>query len=637
MTRFHQNEWRAARFGAAVVAVALATAVRAAFDDFFTDNVYAPFFFATLLVTVFAGSGPGALATVLSALASVYFFLPPKRSFAIVLPEDVVQTLLFVCIGMAIAIIAAWIRARQRAAMEAELARARILLREETNESLQQSEQRYRSLFETSRDGIVTMDKEGRIQEANPAYREKLGYTMDELRKLGRQDVTSPACHAAETRILLERVLPGGDSGEYEAEYVCKDGSVFPVSVRTWSVHDGGGKVVGFRAFVRDITERKRAEDALRAADRRKDEFLATLAHELRNPLTPMRSAVYLLREDVAVPDKRDRALSLLAMIDRQVENLIRFVDDLFDVSRLAFSAIELKMERIDLMEVLRRAVETARPRIAAGRHDLLLRLPQEPLFLSGDFARLNQVFAGLLDNAAKYTAPAGVISLVVEREKDFVVVTVRDSGAGVPRELLSMIFERFTQVDKALGRAHGGAGIGLALARSVIEAHGASIVAESEGPGCGSAFIVRLPLQRREPEDLRGTPGPSPEAVARRALVVDDEHDVADSVALLLEDIGATVSVAYSGAAAIEQLRMIKPDIVFLNLAMPHMDGYETARCIRALPEGRDIMLVALSGWEKNAVAERVMEAGFNGCLPKPVERRALIEAMRARGPKKA
>lgn len=618
---------RAAPYAAALVAVLIATATRDAFEDFFADNTYTPYFFATLFVTVFAGPGPGALATMLSALSAVYIFLPPSHSFSIVLPEDVFQTGLFICVGLLVSGVAAWIRRGQRAKLEAELARARFLLREEANESLQQSEQRYRSLFETSRDGIVTADKEGRIQEANAAYCEMLGYTMDELRAINRGDLTPPAWRDFENRILKERVLAGEDSGEYEKEYVRKDGRVFPVSVRAWPVEDASGKVVGMRALVRDITERKRAEDALRAADRRKDEFLATLAHELRNPLTPIRNAVYLLREDVGVPDKKQRALDQLAMIDRQVDHLLRFVDDLFDVSRLAFSDIELKKARVDLVDILRQARESARPRIAAGRHDLLWKLPDAPVFIDGDFTRLAQVFAGLLDNAAKYTAPEGVISLVAEIEKEFAVVTVRDSGAGVPPDMLPLIFERFTQVDRALGRSHGGAGIGLALGRSVVELHGGSIEAHSEGSGCGAAFIVRLPLSRTEPRHAAAA-RPS-KAAARRALVVDDEPDIADSLALLLEELGATAAAAYSGAAALERVRMFKPEIVFLNLAMPHMDGYATARGIRALPEGRETTLVALTGSEKRAVAEKLDAAGFDACLTKPAGREELQAAL--------
>jgi PAS domain S-box-containing protein len=391
------------------------------------------------------------------------------------------------------------------------------------------------------------------------------------------------------------------------------------------------GRATRLVGTAQDITERKRVEEALKAADRRKDEFLATLAHELRNPLAPIRNAIHVLRHDARSTLKEPRDLTLLAMIERQVDHLIRLVDDLLEVSRITRGKIDLKKEDLDLRDVLRHAVETAGPSIERGGHSLVVDLCPESLIVNGDPVRLSQVFTNLLNNAAKYTEHGGSVSLAAERRGGEAVVTVRDSGVGIPTEMLPRVFDLFTQVDRSLGRAQGGLGIGLALVRSLLQLHGGTVEAQSEGLGRGSAFIVRLPALGQFVAEIamRDSSGQSRETPSRRVLVVDDDHDVADSLAMFLETFGAEVRVAYSGAEGVEALGAFRPELVFLDLGMPGMDGYETARRMRALPEGRDVAMVALTGWGQEQVYERARDAGFDRQLTKPAGLEAIQELL--------
>lgn len=576
-------------------------------------------FFLTMLTTIGAGPGAGVLTTIFGAAVGGFFFLEPRGSLEIEPVADVVRLSVFMAFGLVFPLGVGWYGHRQRKLVAAEIGRTRSLLREEANETLRESEERYRRLFETSRDGIATFDLHGQIQDANPALMSMLGYTLEELRTLGFLDITPERWRESEERILRERILPFGDSGEYEKEYVCKDGAVFPASIRAWPIHDAQGNIVGFRAFVRDITERKRAQEALRAADRRKDEFIATLAHELRNPLSPIRNVIYVLRREAA--PLRQRENDLLAMAERQVEHLIRLVNELLDLSRISRGKIELKKSSFDLRKVLRHAIETTQPALQASGHALQTEFPGLPLTVHGDFVRLAQVFTNLLDNAVKYTDHGGRILIVAERRGEEAVVTVRDTGVGIPPDMLPDIFDYFAQVDRTLGRAKGGLGIGLALVRSLLRLHGGDVEAQSDGVGCGSAFVVRLPVAPGETAHPAKLARAVARREARRVLVIDDERDVADSFAALLGQLGAVAAAAYSGEAGVARLPDFQPEIVLLDLGMPGLDGFETARRIRALPEGRDILLVALSGWGKDQVAARVRAAGFDRHLTKPAE----------------
>ena len=368
-----------------------------------------------------------------------------------------------------------------------------------------------------------------------------------------------------------------------------------------------------------DITERKETEDTLRENDRRKDEFLATLAHELRNPLSPIRNALQVLRmktpEDETVRWGQD-------VIDRQVSHLTRLIDDLLDVSRITRNRIELRKERIALAEVVRSAVESSQPLIDREGHHLELQLPAAPLYVEGDFVRLTQVVLNLINNAAKYTPPHGQIRVSAEREGSQIVLSVADNGIGLTADDLAHIFDMFYQAEAGRNRAQSGLGIGLTLVRQLVEKHGGQICAQSPGPGLGSCFRITLPALPPDPsESPSANVVPGSGTARRRILVVDDNHDAAESLTMLLELSGHEVEMAHDGAAAVEAVERFGPEVVFMDLGMPVLNGYEAAEQIRRLPLPRQPWLVALTGWGQEEHLRRAREAGFNAHLTKPVE----------------
>ncbi|MFO0809323.1 MAG: PAS domain S-box protein [Gemmataceae bacterium] len=379
-----------------------------------------------------------------------------------------------------------------------------------------------------------------------------------------------------------------------------------------------------------DITERKRVEEALRDADRRKDEFLAMLAHELRNPLAPIRNSLHILRMGSPQESATD---CVTEMMERQVNHMVHLVDDLLEVSRISRGKIELRLEPVEVAGVVRTAVETSRPLIDAGGHQLALAIPAEPLTLKGDFVRLTQIVANLLNNAAKYSDAGGQIWLSVRREKDGVAISVKDTGQGIPPDMIPRIFDLFMQVDRGPHRTRDGLGIGLTLVKSLVEMHGGSVVAHSEGLGRGSEFVVRLPLWKEgggSAKDKKRASNsvssfvlhPSP---LRKVLVVDDNRDAAESLGVLLKLLGADVKVVFSGPDALEALATYKPAVVLLDIGMPGMDGHEVARRIRQQPDAKDVTLIALTGWGQEEDRLRSESAGFDYHLIKPADVNAL------------
>jgi signal transduction histidine kinase len=378
---------------------------------------------------------------------------------------------------------------------------------------------------------------------------------------------------------------------------------------------------------------RRRAEQ-LAEMDRRKDEFLATLAHELRNPLAPLQNSLHVLR----MSGGGGPAERVHEMMERQVSHMVRLVDDLLEVSRITRGKIELRRERVELAAVVRSAVETSRPLLDSARHRLAVALPPEPLFLDADPVRLSQVIANLLNNAAKYTEEGGQVWLTARREGAEAAVSVRDSGLGIPPEMLPRVFDLFAQVDRTLKRSQGGLGIGLSLVRTLVEMHGGRVEARSEGPGRGSEFTVRLPLapegpaaEDRPPGERRMPAGPCPQ----RVLVVDDHRDSADSLGMVLKFLGADAHVVYDGASALEALRTYRPEVVFLDIGMSGMDGHEVARRVRQEPGFGDVVLVAMTGWGQEEDRRRSRAAGFDHHLVKPASAevlQALLASLPAR-----
>jgi PAS domain S-box-containing protein len=473
------------------------------------------------------------------------------------------------------------------------------------------------AVVESSEDAILTKDLDGIITSWNRGARAIYGYTAEEV--VGRHvGLLVPPDRPDEVPAIMERLKRGERIEHYETVRRRKDGQRLDMSVTISPVKDGRGRIIGASAIARDITARKRAEDELREADRRKSEFLAMLAHELRNPLAPLRNGLHIMR---LAGDHGGTAAEARAMMERQLEHMIRLIDDLLDLSRITSGKIELRRERVELATVVQSAVETSRPLIEAAGHELTVTLPPGPAFVYADPTRLAQVFANLLNNSAKYTERGGHIWLTAERQGSDVVVKVKDTGVGIAPEMLPKVFDMFTQADRSLDRSQGGLGIGLSLVRRLVEMHGGRVEAHSDGPGKGSEFVVRLsavlspgPGPRRADGDLQRSP-------RYRILVVDDNKDSARSLALLLKMTGHNTRTAHDGLEAVAAAKRFRPDVVLLDIGLPKLNGYDACRSIRAQPWGQGMILIALTGWGQEDDRRRSKEAGFNFHLVKPLD----------------
>jgi CheY-like chemotaxis protein/two-component sensor histidine kinase len=392
------------------------------------------------------------------------------------------------------------------------------------------------------------------------------------------------------------------------------------------------------RILQAEMAERERLEQALRAADRKKDEFLAMLAHELRNPLAPLRNALARLQRPGL---SEEGTAQSLAMMTRQITLLSRLVDELIDISRITSGRIELMKEPVELQTIIDSALEVARPLIEQRGHRLSLTVPEHPVELGADRTRVAQVLSNLLHNAAKYTEPNGDISLTATTEADEVVITVRDSGIGIEPEMISSIFDMFMQVDRSFERSQGGLGIGLTLAQRLVELHGGRLEARSQGLGHGAEFTVRLPVTHVErtaatqAQPARAEPQPAgAEKVNRRIIVADDNADYAESTAIILRMEGHEVHSAYDGMQTVELCEALRPEVVLLDIGLPKLNGYEAARRIRAMDGMDRALLVAISGWGQRRDRELAQAAGFDQHLVKPVDPDVLLQLIATRSP---
>jgi signal transduction histidine kinase/ActR/RegA family two-component response regulator len=426
---------------------------------------------------------------------------------------------------------------------------------------------------------------------------------------------------------IIKRLKRGERVDDLETVRVRKDGSRVEVSLSISPIKDATGVVVGASKIARDITERKRAEEALREADRRKDRFLALLAHELRGPLAPLSNTLEILKRAADTELVRQSG----ATMERQLHQMTRLIDDLLDTGRISQGKLDLRRKQVELASVIHQAVEACRPAIESARQEIVVTLPHRPAYLDADSMRLAQVFGNLLSNASKYSDPGSRIALTAEQQGGDVVVSVKDTGIGIPSGMLDTIFDMFTQVDQSLERTRGGLGIGLTLVRQLVELHGGSVQAFSEGLGRGSEFVVRLPVlsaapksQPREAVTSTGSP-----TSGHRILVVDDNRDAAGSLAMLLQMTGNETHIAYDGVEAVHAAETFKPDVVLLDIGLPKLNGYDTCRRIREQPWGKDMMLIALTGWGQEADRQRSRDAGFDGHLVKPVDYAALMKLL--------
>lgn len=491
-------------------------------------------------------------------------------------------------------------------------------------------------------DGVIATDSEGRVTFMNSIAEELTGWNerdatgkrLEEvfhiINEESRQDVENPALRA-----LREGKIMGLAN---HTLLIAKNGVEWPIDDSAAPIRRRTGEVRGAILVFREIRERKAQEQtllrqaaALAEADQRKDEFLATLAHELRNPLSPISNAIQLLP---LVQDSPAELADLHGIMQRQVHQITRLLDDLMDVSRITRGKFELRKERTDVRGLLSSAIESIQPFMTERQHNLTLNVPETPLYVEADAARLTQVFGNILNNAAKYMDRGGLVEVRVEPCPGAVQVSIRDNGPGIPPEMLSDVFEMFRQVDGTLERAHGGLGIGLTLVKRIVEAHGGSVEARSKGQGTGAEFVITLPLAadtdgaeaapRRELRQLNNLP-------RHRVLVVDDTEASAQTLALMLRAIGQEVNTAFDGESAIKAARDLKPEVIFLDVAMPHMNGYEVARRLRATEDLPKPLLVALTGYGQEEDRRRAFEAGFDHHLVKPATVSALEQLLGA------
>lgn len=490
-------------------------------------------------------------------------------------------------------------------------------------EALRESEERFRMLADNMSQLAWTCDTLGNCTWYNQRWLDYTGLTFEDTKGWNWSKVQHPD-HLERVVARVQRSAETGEPWDDTFPLRGKDGEYRWFLSRAVPIRNEAGEIVRWFGTNTDVTERIRLEEALKDADRRKDEFLAMLAHELRNPLAPIRNSLHIMRLTAQQSPAAERVAE---MMERQVNHMVRLVDDLLEVSRISRGKIELRKAPVEVAAVVRSAVETSRPLIEAGGHQLAVAIPPEPLVLEGDLVRLTQVVANLLNNAAKYSEPGGQIWLAVRREGGGVAISVRDAGRGIPPNMLPRVFDPFVQVDRDPSRAQGGLGIGLTLVKSLVEMHGGSVEAYSKGPGHGSEFVVRLPLGAAS--FISPVPGNSagPPAVLapRRVLVVDDNQDAAESLGMLLKLLGADVRVAYSGPDALEAIVTYKPAVVLLDIGMPGMDGHEVARRIRQQPECQDVTLIALTGWGQEDDRRRSQSAGFDYHLIKPADVSAL------------
>ncbi|MCC7418879.1 MAG: response regulator [Planctomycetaceae bacterium] len=502
--------------------------------------------------------------------------------------------------------------------------RDHLELQERQAAALRESENRFRTLVEQVRDyAIFSTDLKGIATTWNEGVERVLGFSEEEFVGV---DVTSriftPEDVAAgiPERELKEAATHGSAGNDRWMRR--KDGSRFFAMGATTGLRDGVGALIGFSKVMRDATDWRNAVDALRQADRQKDEFLAMLAHELRNPLAPIRSGLSLLQLE-----KPDETLELM---QHQVDHLVRLVDDLLDVSRIVQGKIALRVETVDLASVLLRSIDVVRPIIKRQQQEMRVSLPTETIWLRADPVRLTQVVENLLHNASKYTPAGGSIEISAHLNSDGVVIAVKDTGIGIEPDLLPRVFDLFTQSSRALDRAQGGLGIGLTLVRTLVAMHGGHVAADSPGLGMGSTFSVQLPTVPG-PTERVAPPRDAESSVPLRVMAVDDNVGAASLLGRLIRKLGNhEVELAHDGPTLLSRVAEFRPDLILLDIGLPGMDGYQVARALRRQAAGRDVMLVALTGYGQDEDRRKSRHAGFDEHVIKPIDIATLRKVLR-------
>ena len=524
-----------------------------------------------------------------------------------------------------------------------EILNRQIAQRRRAEASLREQREWLRVTLESIGDAVIATDLEARVSFLNPVAQELTGWTeaeavgrpLDEVFDIVNEE-TRALAESPVRKVLREGTIAGLAN---HTVLISRDGREIPIDDCAAPIRDEEGQIHGVVMVFHDIIERRKLEreltlraERLAEADRRKDEFLAMLAHELRNPLAPIRNALYLMGSPGASPESLERARE---MMERQVQHMVRLVDDLLDISRITRGKVQLHKEPVDVATLVRRAAEAARPQMEAKGHRFGVEVPPEPVVLEADPTRLDQILTNLLNNAVKFTDPGGSIELSARAAGGEVLISVRDTGIGIEPELLSQIFEPFVQGNQALDRSRGGLGIGLTLARTLVEMHGGTLTARSEGAGRGSEFLLSLPApgaEERKSKMTQGSRATDAGRPGRRVLVVDDNLDSAETIALMAQLWGHDVRTAHDGQAALEMAADYRPEVVLLDIGLPGMDGFEVARRLREQEWMAGVMLVAMTGYGQEEDRRRSREVGFDHHMVKPIDP-GVLQALLAGG----
>jgi PAS domain S-box-containing protein len=500
-----------------------------------------------------------------------------------------------------------------------------ITERKRAEEELRQQRQWFEVTLSSIGDAVVTTDTEGKVTFLNPMAEmmtgwktaEAAGERLEKVFNIVNEETRKPAKNPVD-KVLRDGIVVRLAN---HTALISKDGTERSIEDSAAPIRDAMGRISGAVMVFHDVTQRRRVEKALKEADQKKDHFLAMLAHELRNPLVPIRNGLQILNLAGNDPAMAENTRSIM---DQALNQLVRLVDDLLDVSRITTGKLKLRKERVELAAVVRSAIETSRPLIDEQGHQFTVELPPTPILLDADPTRLAQVFSNLLNNAAKYSEQGGHITLSAGAEGDEVIVRVTDRGIGIPADHLPRIFQLFAQVETASDRSQGGLGIGLSLVKGLVEMHGGTIEARSDGPGRGSELVVRLPRANEKSLSESHTAEPNGEKTSPtpkyRILVVDDNRPSAHSTAIALGLMGHELATARDGTEGIERARTFGPDVILMDIGLPEMNGYETARRIREQPWGKNMILIAVTGYGQEEDRRRSLEAGFDHHLVKPL-----------------
>jgi PAS domain S-box-containing protein len=577
------------------------------------------FFWAAILIGAWVGGLVPSLVGQTLILAAQYQWYTPLPSPWRPTTADIFFILTYYVLGSTLAVAS---DLRRRAQQRARIQQA---------EAIYQREQ-LRATLSCMADGVLVTDERGCLTLMNPPAEVMTGWTLAESR--GKRLPEFFAVHREDQQPVVEDpfdwVLHDGQvvHSALHLLLTSRAGKIIPISYSAAPIRDAAGQITGGVLVFRDESERRRNEQALRNADRQKDEFLATLAHELRNPLAPICMGLDLLRMSRHDPAASAEVFDMMA---RQSQHMVRLIDDLMDVSRITRGKLELRKQQIALDEVVQNAVDANRPNIDQARLRLTVKLPGEPILLFADPNRLTQVFSNLLNNAAKFTPADGYIELSAERKGGNIVVTVADGGIGIPADQRDFIFEMFTQIDRGAESMPVGLGIGLTLVKRLVEMHGGAISVESDGQNLGSRFHVQLPMVPHTPGDVtsNGSTGGSFRAAKRRVLIVDDNADALASLSLVVRALGSETFDARDGLEAVESASNLRPDVILMDIGMPKLNGYDAARRIRQEPWGHEVLMVATTGWGKEEDRRRSKEAGFDLHLVKPIDISAVQELL--------